>query len=188
MFEIKKMLQVIAYLLSLNNGKMNFLKLMKELYLIDRESIAERDTSISGDVYFSLPHGPVLSATKNLLDDLKLGKTDRHNPLNDFLDAEKSNRYNNIYDIVLKKVPEYDLLSEKDKEYIEKISKQFKDYSPKKIKEYTHELPEWTDPNGSNIKIRFQDIMRALGKSEDEILTAKQEYEQIINLSRYIGV
>jgi uncharacterized phage-associated protein len=186
MFEIKKMLQVISYLLSLNNGKMDFLKLMKELYLIDRESIAERDTSISGDVYYSLPHGPILSVTKNLLDDLKTENADENNLLKDFLKSIKNPKYNKIYDIVLKEVPEYDLLSEKDKEYIEKVSKQFKKYSAKDIENYTHNLPEWIDPNGSNIKIRFQDIMRALGKSEDEILIAKQEYEQITNLNKYI--
>jgi uncharacterized phage-associated protein len=187
MFEIKKIIQVISYLLSLNNSKMDFLKLMKELYLIDRESIAERDTSISGDVYYSLPHGPVLSATKNLLDDLKSDDIDESNPLKDFFKFIKNPKYNKIYDIVLKEAPEYDLLSEKDKEYIEKISKQFKNYLPKDIEKYTHELPEWIDPCGSNIKIRFQDIMRALGKSEDEILIAKQEYEQIINLNKYIA-
>ncbi|MDR1007064.1 MAG: SocA family protein [Campylobacteraceae bacterium] len=187
MFEIKKILQVISYLLSLNNGKMNFLKLMKELYLIDRESIAERDTSITGDVYYSLPHGPVLSATKNLLDDLKSDDIDESNPLKDFLQFIKNPKYNRIYDIVLEKAPEYDLLSEKDKEYIEKISKQFKNYSAKDIEQYTHRLPEWIDPNGSNVKIRFQDIMRALGKSEEEILIAKQEYEQITNLNKYIS-
>lgn len=39
MFDNKKVLQIISYLLSLNGNKMDKLKLMKELYLIDRMSI-----------------------------------------------------------------------------------------------------------------------------------------------------
>ena len=70
MFSSDKVLQEIVYLLGLNGGKMNLLKLMKELYLIDREAIAERDTSVSGDIFFSMKHGPVLSLTLNMLNDL----------------------------------------------------------------------------------------------------------------------
>jgi hypothetical protein len=180
MFETKKMLQVIAYLLSLNNGRMNLLKLMKELYLIDRESIKERDASVSGDVYFSLPHGPILSATLNLLNDIKM---DKKNPFAEFLERAEAKYY---FDVVLKTTPEYDHLSEKDIEYIEKISEKFKSYTPKRMENYTHSLPEWVNPNGSSIKIRFQDIMRALGKNEEEILIAKQEYEQMSNLTAYL--
>jgi hypothetical protein len=181
MFETKKILQMIAYLLSLNNNEMNLLKLIKELYLIDRESIDQRDTSISGDVYFSLPHGPVLSATLNLLNDLD--KDNRDNPFADFLETKQAQYYP---DIVLKNNPGDDYLSIKDKQYIEKISKQFQKHSPMEIENYTHKLPEWTDPKGSNIKIRFQDIMRALDKTEQEIIVAKQEYEQISNLNKHL--
>jgi hypothetical protein len=45
-------------------------------------------------------------------------------------------------------------------------------------------LPEWTDPKGSSLKIRYRDVMLALGKSEEEISAAKQEYEKISELSR----
>ena len=84
MFSQEKVLQEILYLLSLNGGEMNLLKLMKELYLIDRESIKERDSSVSGDVFFSMRHGPVLSYTLNMLNNLEqtewkdsLGKKDQ---------------------------------------------------------------------------------------------------------------
>jgi hypothetical protein len=187
MFDQNKVLQIIAYLLSLNKNKMNFLKLMKELYLIDRESIKERDTSVSGDAYFSLPHGPILSATKNLLDDLKSGEANGDNLFKGFLTVDKDTPNYSIYTVALKENPGYDLLSEKDIEYITIVSNRFKKYSLKKIEDFTHGLPEWTDPKSGNAKIRFQDIMGSLGKSKEEILIAKQEYNQIINLNRYIG-
>lgn len=174
MYSSDKILQEIIYLLSLNNNRMNLLKLMKELYLIDRASIDERDTSVSGDVFYSMPHGPVLSQTLNMLNDLANNNWGR---------CLKKIRAQ-YYDIILTQSISLDRLSLKDKEYIQLISQKFKDYTPKQLEEYTHTLPEWEDPKGSSLKIRYRDVMSALGKSEEEISAAKQEYEKISELSR----
>ena len=77
-----------------------------------------------------------------------------------------------------------DRLSVKDREYIQNISERFKEYTPEQLERYTHTLPEWIDPKGSSLKIRYRDVMLALGKSEEEISEAKQEYEKISELSR----
>lgn len=174
MFKLK-IAQMISYLLSQNDNKMNLLKLMKELYLADRSSIEERDTSISGDIFVSMDHGPVLSMTLNLIRDGALG--------------EYFEQSDNMYfpDIVLKKSAGDDLLSIKDKEYLKKISDEFRNSSRWDLESYTHNLKEWKDPSGSSIKIRFQDIMRALGRGEEEIAEAKREYEQICNLNKQLG-
>lgn len=175
MYSSDKILQEIVYLLSLNDNKMNLLKLMKELYLIDRASIDERDTSISGDVFFSMPHGPVLSQTLNMLYDLD------NNNWGYYLEAVKVPYHP---DIQIKKNIKFDRLSIKDKSYIKSISDEFKNFTPLELEDYTHKLPEWIDPKGSSRKIRYSDVMYALGKSEEEILAAKQEYEKISELSR----
>lgn len=169
MFSPEKILHEIVYLLSLNGGRMNLLKLMKELYLIDRESIKERDTSVSGDVFFSMPHGPVLSQTLNLCNDLP------NNSWAEYLEQIIAPYYP---DIAIKKTLEPDLLSEKDKDYINEISAKFKDYEPKQLEDYTHKLAEWKNPHGSSRKIRYADVMKALGKTDEEILAAKEEYER----------
>lgn len=177
MFFPEKILHEILYLLSLNDNRMNLLKLMKELYLIDRESIKERDTSVSGDVFFSMPHGPVLSQTLNLCYDLP------NNGWAEYLEQIIAPYYP---DISVKKMIEPDLLSEKDKEYIRKVSEEFKEYSPKELEDYTHKLSEWKDPQGSSRKIRYADVMKALGKTDEEISEAKAEYEKfnaLLNLN-----
>lgn len=56
-----------AFFLQKEHGQMHLLKLMKLLYLADRESFIRFDCSISGDKYFSMRHGPVLSGTKELM-------------------------------------------------------------------------------------------------------------------------
>ena len=134
---------------------MSLLKLMKELYLIDRESIKERDSSVSGDEFFSLRHGPVLSYTLNMLNNLE--QTEWKNKL-----EKKEHRY---YPIIKKLGQvDYDLLSDKDKDYIRTVSDTFKSMSDWDIVEYTHTLKEWTNPGYTSRKIRFSEVMRALGK------------------------
>nr|DAT09034.1 MAG TPA: Protein of unknown function (DUF4065) [Caudoviricetes sp.] len=168
MFSSNKILQEVSYLLSLNGNRMNLLKLMKELYLIDRLSIEERESSVSGDVFFSMKHGPVLSQTLNMCYDLP------NNEWGEYLDQITAPFYP---DIAVKKTIETGLLSAKEKEYIEKVSAQFMNYSPRQLEDYTHKLPEWAPLTSGRKKIRFSDIMRALGRSEKEIAEAKAEYE-----------
>lgn len=174
MYSSDKILQEIIYLLSLNNKRMNLLKLMKELYLIDRTSIDERDTSVSGDVFYSMPHGPILSQTLNMLYDLV------NNKWGDYLDTISAKFYP---DIQIKQEVDFDRLSPKDKSYIKAVSEKFKNFTPKELENFTHTLPEWVDPKGSSKKIRYRDVMLALGKSEEEISAAKEEYEKISELS-----
>ena len=90
MFSSDKILQEVSYLLSLNGNRMNLLKLMKELYLIDRLSIEERESSVSGDVFFSMKHGPVLSQTLNMCYDLP------NNEWNEYLDQITAQFYPDI--------------------------------------------------------------------------------------------
>ena len=176
MFKAEKVLQIITYLLSLNNNKMNKLKLMKELYLIDRESIKERNTSLSGDEFFSLPHGPVLSKTLNMINDIADG-----NPWSEFLSLTG-------HDIELVKTAGTGRLSRNDRKYIEAISAKYINTDRFALADYTHTLPEWKDPGVSNIKIRFNSIMEALNKSEEEIEAAKQEYDSITEIYNLLGI
>lgn len=176
MFNEKKVLQIISYLLSLNNGKMSKLKLIKELYLIDRMSIDEDDVSLSGDDFFSLPHGPVLSLTLNIINDIP------DNTWAEYLEIKGKN--------TIHLIKEFDegRLSKRDKYFIETVSEKYKDYSPSQLRNFSHTLSEWRDPKGSNRKIRFADIMKALGKSDEEIAEAKAEYDNISKLYASIGI
>jgi hypothetical protein len=183
MFSTRKILQEIGYLLSLNGDRMNPGKLMKELYLIDRKSIEEQDTSLSGDEYFISMHGIVLKLTSCLIKDLS---ESNDNYWAAYLKIEKSNY---SPDIVLHSKTPDDSLSEKDKDYIREISDKFKDYGPEEIEEYTRtKLPEWKDPHGGPIKIRFEDIMSALGRTQEEIMEAKREYNRMEILVGCLGI
>lgn len=176
MFSSDKVLQEIGYLLLLNDNRMNLLKLMKELYLIDREAIKDTNFSVSGDNHCSMDNGPVLSTTLNLLYDLGKGG---NNIWNEYF-LSKETRY--YPDICLKNKTNDDELSEMDKEYIKNISDKFKNYDEWELKDYTHNLKEWKNPKGSSVPIKYKDIMLAVGKTEKEIVIAKREYEALSEL------
>ncbi len=132
MYNDKKVLQIISYLLSLNDNKMEKLKLMKELYLIDRMAIDEKHQSISEDTYFSLKHGPVLSNTLNIINEIP-----EDNDWAEYLKIEEP------YNIVSIKPFDEGRLSKNDMKYIKTISDKYKNYSSSQLRNYTHTLPEW---------------------------------------------
>ena len=52
-----KATQAVAYLVSLNGGTMNLWRMLKLIYLFDRESLVQTGSTITGDSLDNLPHG-----------------------------------------------------------------------------------------------------------------------------------
>jgi hypothetical protein len=66
-FREDKTTQAAAFFLSLANGKMKYLKLIKLLYILDREALLSWGRPVTFDSYVSMNNGPVLSNTYNLI-------------------------------------------------------------------------------------------------------------------------
>ena len=66
-FDEEKTAQAAAYLLWKFGRRHNVMALMKLLYLADRKALIERGHPITGDHMVSMPHGPVLSETLELI-------------------------------------------------------------------------------------------------------------------------
>ena len=64
----QKSVQVAAMFLRLHKQPMHHLKLMKMLYMADRRSLEQIETTITGDRYVSMEFGPVLSNVYNLIE------------------------------------------------------------------------------------------------------------------------
>ena len=73
-FNEKKATQAAARFLRHSNGRMNYMKLIKLLYIADRDALTRWGRPITTDSYFSLKHGPVLSQVLDLI-------TEEPNPL-----------------------------------------------------------------------------------------------------------
>ncbi len=156
---------------------MAHLKLMKLMYLADREAYNRFGRSISGDRAFSLANGPVLSYTLDLMD----GDV-RYTP--DGWDTLISAKANNELSLLRPIGPgDLDELSAADVEVLEDVFATYGTMGRWELVELTHKLPEWTDPDGSSLPIATHDILNALGKKPGEIadLVVRMEEDRAVD-------
>jgi uncharacterized phage-associated protein len=173
MFSERKVAQMAAYLLSLEKGRMNYLKLMKLLYLADRESMKRHGHPISGDRYVSMDHGPVLSQAFNLIKGaVKFAERGWNHWIADRAD----------YAVALKRRVSRDALdelSDADLHVLRGIHAKFGKMDQWKLVDYTHRYcPEWKDPNGSSVPISYETIFKALGRTPAEARKLGAHIEQ----------
>ena len=182
LFSEKKAAEVAAYfLIRARNRKANItiLKLMKLMYLAERLSYKEYGFPIIGDALVSMPHGPVLSRTLELIN---VGSNDG---AWDHLIAEKSDRYvalNGHEDLRVNDLLE---LSESDIELLGRVWDEFGSWSAIKLRDYTHGqgCPEWQDPDDSSVPIQLETLLGVLGYSPDDVkkITSNAQRQAYIN-------
>lgn len=71
MFTAETVAQIAAFFTHKEGGASKLLKLIKLMYLSDRESMRRHGYPISFDNFVSMEHGPVLSRTLNLISNNK---------------------------------------------------------------------------------------------------------------------
>ena len=74
-FREDKATQAAARLLRHAGGRMEYLKLIKLLYLAERESLVTLGSPLTYDACWSLPYGPILSATLDRVNQRQLTAT-----------------------------------------------------------------------------------------------------------------
>lgn len=179
MLNERKVAQMAAYLIRKDGERMPHLKLMKLLYLSDREALARYGYPMTGDSVVAMPHGPVLSMTLNLMD----GDVESQPGGWESWISDKDN-----HEVSLRKTtftPEdLDQLSPADIDVLDSIWQRFGHMGKWEIRDYTHtNCPEWQDPKGSSNPIPLQRIFTALGHSNEEaaVLAANIEAERSID-------
>src|SRR5436190_21060219 len=66
--DVPKTVQAICLLLkAMKTDRLEYISILKILYIADRESLAERGAPITGDVPVAMKNGPVLSAVYALI-------------------------------------------------------------------------------------------------------------------------
>jgi len=178
MYNERKAAQMAAFLLHKRGGRMSHLKLMKLLYLADREAMQRYGMPISGDRMVAMPHGPVLSMTLNHMDgDIKSSP----GGWDDWI-SDKENHELALARPVSREM--LDELSEADLEVLEAVWARFGHMSRWQIRDLTHtHCPEWHDPNGSSLPIPYEDVFAAFGRSAEEAkeLSARIEAERTLD-------
>ena len=170
-FNERRATEAAARFLKLRGGRMSYLKLIKLLYLLDREALLRWGRPVTTDRYVSMDNGPVVSRIYDLIREEPAPGTDpiwRH-----YISAPLE------YEVALVAEPETDELSRAEEALIEEVFSNFGKMNRWDLVRVSHELPEWQDPNGSAIPIQYRDILRAGNKTESEIAAVEAELESL---------
>jgi uncharacterized phage-associated protein len=160
MFSEEKVTHMASYLLLKRGGRMSYMKLLKLLYLAEREALVKWGESMSGDKFVSMPRGPVMSNTLGLMQAGSLT----------FWDSFISSKEN--YEVALNsgiEIDHLDDLSRSEMNILDGVFTQYGNINRWEIVDYTHDhCAEWQDPNGSSFPIKTIDVLLAKGLSPEE--------------------
>jgi len=171
-FNEVKATQTASRLLRLRGGgRMSYLKLIKLLYIVDREALIRWGRTVTTDRHVSMPKGPVVSQIYDLI------TWDQPPGEETFWRKHISAPEN--FEVELNHDPGDEELSLAEENLIDEVFNEHGRKSRWELVKLTHDLPEWQDPNGGSLPITYRDILRAADKTEAEIAAVEGEIESL---------
>ena len=172
-FREDKATQAACILIGKEGGRINYMKLLKLMYVADRKALLERGRPITFDEYYSLDRGPILSRTMNLIVEGAPPGCDsfweRHISRHEQFEVELQEDH----------CPSDDL-SEAEIETLTHTYSELGHLDQWQLVDWCHEnLAEWKHPHGSAIPIAYHDILIRGGKTETEAAEIEEELEAL---------
>jgi len=176
-FDLAKTLQAAAVLLDTDNEQMAYMRLLKLLYIADRELLAETGRPLTGDRVCAMKNGPVLSRVFDLI----MGQTAHTDEWADCIQTQG-------YKVFLRKKPGRGKLSKREVQKLHTVSERYRQLEDFGLAELTHQFPEWKDhfQEGSAVPIPWEDVLRAQHR-EEMIPIAEREAATREVLDHYFG-
>ncbi|MDE2893759.1 MAG: Panacea domain-containing protein [Chloroflexota bacterium] len=174
-FDEHRAAQAASILLDRAGGSMDYLKLVKLLYLADRASLIETEVPITDDRYASMKHGPTPCQVLELI-------------------LQEQPREDSIWHRYIKREHfvahlcepvEWEQLSESNVDLLNEIYETYGQLRPSQVVCETQALPEWRDPGESAIPIDPADILRYAGYSDDAIELVADSNEAVYLFREY---
>ncbi len=178
-FSERRAAQAAAHLLQLHGGTMNYMVLIKLLYLSDKEALIHTGQPITGDRMLSMDNGPVLS---RVLDFINMGRPDDVTPWFEYISEPHA------YEVSLIRAAETDELSAYELRVLDAVHETYGRMNKWALVRWTHTLPEWSDPAGSCFAIDPDDILRSAGKSQEEIERITRDAEEMWALHHLVRI
>lgn len=168
-YDAAKAHQAILWFLHTNAGTMDLLKLVKLVFLADREHLIRYGRPIVGGVYYAMKLGPVSSET---LDDLN-GRSRKRSfrRVGNNVEAERE--------------VDADFLSETDREVLEYIHKTYGHLTPLELVDTTHEFRAYRKnftPPGERFPLPYEDIFEDLDKEAKKMLDLIRESQEAFSV------
>jgi uncharacterized phage-associated protein len=178
-FGTRKIVEAAATLLRTEAGRrMSYLRLLKLLYIADRESLRETGRPIVGTRPVAMAQGPVLSEVYDLIK----GEHSDEPVWFEFIRKDG-------YEVELGKDPGVLKLSRYEIGVLTRTAEENSNTDDWELVQKTHTFEEWRRnyQDGTSTTIPFKDIIQAVGRAEDqdEIL---RDAEQTKAVRRFFGL
>jgi uncharacterized phage-associated protein len=171
-FNEAKATQAAGFLLRLRGGRMKYLKLIKLLYIADREALSRWGKPVTTDRYVSMREGPVVSNIYNLIgsEPMPYEQSIWHKYIRTVAD----------WDVELVASPSAEELSQAEEDLLKEIFEAHGHKNRWLLVSETHKFPEWKDPGTSSLSISYREILKGLDKSEEEVSATLEELKAMI--------
>ncbi len=180
-FDRRKAIQAVAYLLTTRpDATDNYARLLKILYMADRESLKQTGTPITGDRFVCMKHGTMLNRLLNLV-------KHEQSPLLTKADYAEWDRHfeRKGYNIRLVTDPGVGTLCKYEVGKLSEVADRYKNHSWEDMKRETHELPEYRDPGDRSELVALRDFLNAVGMGDmaDQIIEDAEDCESLARLA-----
>lgn len=166
-FDIRKAIAATEYVCKLNGGSFDMLKLIKALYLAERMALVEWHRPITGDEFWSLENGPVMSRIYDLLREKVSGPE---------MEAWRTVFNPRKLDAISLKLEFHEKpLSRREKDALHRGYSMVKDLTVGQVIDLVHKLPEWENPGKSSRLIDPRTILYHENLGESAVKEIEQE-------------
>lgn len=173
-FDPERTAQAAGVLIGLSGGdRMPYLKLLKLLYLADRESLAEKHYPLTGDTAFAMDYGPVLTHVYDYI------KCKPRTGVHIWARCFKTDGF----DVVQTADPGQGELSRYDTGVLRRVYGRYKDHDAFDLSTLTHDFPEWQESyrgDRTATEIKVETILRDIGVQPSDVagILAESEAER----------
>ena len=174
-YDVRKAAQVAAFFAIKAGGKINKLRLVKLIYLADRQFMIRYDEPMLYDVVFSMDYGPVDSITLNFLN----GDLPRYEGTTIYLTPPSEYSVSLVNPDLT--TDDLDRLSEAEIEVLKSVWKRWHFLNEWQLVDHVHTLPEWVDPHGSSLPVPYKELFRLLNKEHSDKLAEEVERRRALS-------
>jgi len=148
---------------------MDLWRMLKLIYLFDRQSLIETGSTVTGDALDNMQHGGTPS---QIYDNTKPHRDERYKDAvwREYLSENIGDNEIRLQrsDFTTEELSEFEL------ELISNTWERFHNCSQSALYKYVHKLPEFKDPNGSSFRIDPEEILRCADWTDEEIELAER--------------
>ncbi|MBA4190814.1 MAG: hypothetical protein C0467_22740 [Planctomycetaceae bacterium] len=180
-FNFLKTFQAAAVVLRDHDSRMDCVRLLKLLYLADRELLAETGRTLTGDKAVALPRGPVLLTVYDLIKER--GPDDEQLKWNAAIQRVKHEDKNKDDDVILTALVPIGRLTKAEESKLHEVCGRYKDTATPELCHLTHDFKEWAEAfekdEASTINWEIALEAMGLGDAIKEVHLVRKEHDLV---------